>query len=285
VEVPAGHAVNKGDPDVALALTYEFVALSDKTDLSFWAGRGHCIDVDNVSVRQVIEPVEARDTDVPDGYVMIKAFNPRDEEQCANVTQTQGQRPSSCPEVQDALGLAFVALDRSEGMPLDGYGIGDSILNIDGACADLDAKYSTYYDGLEFWDHTWVTRDDAERLGLAAGVFVQPQAGRCDVPPSFECDESINFIHGLGYSQTNLTDGCLNGVCNANPRYGATPDIEEAVAYCEALCANRDNCTGFFMQRHRNGHEICGFYSADFELSGVWHGHQVGSRFCNLIKD
>merc|ERR1719159_1846116 len=51
-----------------------------------------------------------------------------------------------------------------------------------------------------------------------------------------------------------------------------------AVTYCEGQCDNRAGCTGFFFQKHNNGHEICGFYSSVVSLtSGVRHGHMYGA--------
>merc|ERR1719181_1293550 len=51
-----------------------------------------------------------------------------------------------------------------------------------------------------------------------------------------------------------------------------------AVTYCETQCNNRAGCTGFFFQKHNNGHEICGFYSSVVSLtSGVRHGHMYGA--------
>ena len=46
-------------------------------------------------------------------------------------------------------------------------------------------------------------------------------------------------------------------------------------------------CTGFFFQRHTNGHEICGFYTIDLndkKLNKVGHGHSAGSRICTKTK-
>ena len=119
----------------------------------------------------------------------------------------------------------------------------------------------------------------------------------------YVCDESINFILNVQYHQISLTDGCSNNVCNANPRYvpeyATTNDMDAASEYCKARCnsallfnqlsglgnANSDCsiCTGFFFQRHTNGHEICGFYTIDLndeKLDKIGHGHTPGSRVC-----
>merc|ERR1711966_407585 len=35
-------------------------------------------------------------------------------------------------------------------------------------------------------------------------------------------------------------------------------------------------CTGFFYQKHKNGHQICGFYKSKIG-AGSWHGHAEGA--------
>ena len=102
---------------------------------------------------------------------------------------------------------------------------------------------------------------------------------------AFECNMSTNFILGVGYDQISLTDGCHTAgdemLCDANPVYHETPDLELAADYCQDICNEDDACTGYFFQKHQNGHEICGFYSEVIDLSdGTWHGHQEGSRVC-----
>jgi hypothetical protein len=105
-----------------------------------------------------------------------------------------------------------------------------------------------------------------------------------DPIPTLECDTSINFINGLHYSQVSLTDGCHRVgneiVCDANPIYAEHPDKQLALEYCQDRCVEKDSCTGFFYQRQFNGHELCGFYTHDFDLNGTWHGHQLGSQVC-----
>ena len=100
----------------------------------------------------------------------------------------------------------------------------------------------------------------------------------------FECDTSINFIANLHYDQVSLTNPCrrVKGqlICNANPVYGAPTDSKRAVSYCQERCLKNQACTGFFFQRHMNGHEVCGFYRSNFELRGQLHGHAPGSQVC-----
>merc|ERR1712232_212043 len=109
-----------------------------------------------------------------------------------------------------------------------------------------------------------------------------------DDSATFECTEDFNFIVGLPYSQSSLTDACDgDGVCDANPIYGSENSIDDAVAWCEAQCAASE-CTGFFFQKHQNGHEICGFYNTNMQAEGaqwVWHGHAAGSRVCEVVED
>jgi hypothetical protein len=88
---------------------------------------------------------------------------------------------------------------------------------------------------------------------------------------------------GPAYSQISLTDGCNNGVCDANPKYGAPNNNEKAKAFCEDHCNDMTTCEGFFFQKHMNGHEICGFYAGGMsEGTRVWHGHQAGA-ICKAI--
>merc|ERR1719482_1507333 len=92
------------------------------------------------------------------------------------------------------------------------------------------------------------------------------------------CDDAVNWVNGVGFSQISLTDGCSKSGCDNNPKYGAPMTRARAVTYCETQCNNRAGCTGFFFQKHNNGHEICGFYSSVVSLtSGVRHGHMYGA--------
>merc|ERR1740130_515465 len=92
--------------------------------------------------------------------------------------------------------------------------------------------------------------------------------------PAYTCDTTKNFITGQRYSQIALTDGCRNGVCNANPKYGGANSPAKAIAYCKGQCNARTGCIGFFFQTHGNGHEICGFYTGRFTGAAQWHGHK-----------
>merc|ERR1712166_485083 len=109
--------------------------------------------------------------------------------------------------------------------------------------------------------------------------------------PGYTCDDKKNFIRGQRYSQIALTDGCRNGVCNANPKYGGPNSKAKAIAYCKKTCDSRSGCTGFFFQTHGNGHEICGFYTGSVNTGAAqWHGHKNGavctkSATKNVCKD
>merc|ERR1719238_1312390 len=95
---------------------------------------------------------------------------------------------------------------------------------------------------------------------------------------TYTCDDTVNWVNGVTFSQISLTDGCSKSGCDNNPRYGAPMTLARAVAYCEAQCDNRGGCTGFFFQKHNNGHEVCGFYSSFVNSnSGVRHGHMYGA--------
>ena len=129
---------------------------------------------------QVLSQGALKIAQAPDDVsILVTSFGASDQSQCVDVSQTGGERPESCPSVEEAESLSFMAFnDQSE--PLQGYGIGDSILNEDGECADLDAKYSTYYNGLEFWDHAWITQEDAQRLNIQVGTKIFIQEGACE---------------------------------------------------------------------------------------------------------
>ena len=101
---------------------------------------------------------------------------------------------------------------------------------------------------------------------------------------AYACDASRDFISGMAYAQTALTDYCRGGVCNANPKYGGANNDARALAYCERACTAKpaSSCTGFFFQRHRNGHEICGFYSTALGAAASWNraGAHAASAVC-----
>lgn len=96
----------------------------------------------------------------------------------------------------------------------------------------------------------------------------KPAAGK------FECDTNSNWINGMRYSQISLTNYCPD--CAGSPKYGGPNDNQKAVKYCEEKCMERKGCTGFFFQKHGNGHEICGFYTEALKTY-TRHGHQAGA--------
>merc|ERR1711959_49306 len=116
------------------------------------------------------------------------------------------------------------------------------------------------------------------------------------VAPStvYECTESKNFIVGAQYSQRSLTDGCSHKggklICDANPIYGGANSKEKQMKWCKAQCTKQTNCVGSFMQKHMNGHEICGFYHGKcpkkvMGASSAWvnHNHKYGA-VCQLQR-
>lgn len=145
-------------------------------------------------------------------------------------------------------------------------------------------------------------------LVFATCVFASGQSTHSS---TWDCSLKYNFISDVAYAQIALTDSCdRNAVCNANPKYvpnyAKTNDIDAAVKFCQDKCEDAQafqkfasflsqvpnvappagscsQCTGFFFQRHTNGHEICGFYTIDLndgKLNKVSHGHSKGSQLC-----
>jgi len=103
----------------------------------------------------------------------------------------------------------------------------------------------------------------------------------------FVCDRTANFVQDADYRQITLTNGCPD--CFGDPKYGGEESktcnhvsVAKALAYCKAECADKSSgCTGFFFQKHGNGHEICGFYLEAVNASNlVKHGHQQCSQVC-----
>ncbi|GMI17611.1 hypothetical protein TrLO_g4433 [Triparma laevis f. longispina] len=144
-------------------------------------------------------------------------------------------------------------------------------------------------------------------IALALGTihgYISPE------PDHYQCDSSVNFLSGMFYNQISLTDGCFTSdsgdlICNANPIYvpSAPPfaSTDAAISYCQYMCSSVEEmenigltsertcspCTGFFFQRHGNGHEICGFFTDDMNDAKVNfsnHGHDGGSRVCIKSK-
>merc|ERR1719247_542854 len=76
----------------------------------------------------------------------------------------------------------------------------------------------------------------------------------------YKCHYNQNWVNGLKYSQK---------VIKASSR-------RAAAQMCVNDCAKRKGCTGFFYQKHKNGHQICGFYSSKIG-AGTWHGHAEGA--------
>merc|ERR1712226_111054 len=101
---------------------------------------------------------------------------------------------------------------------------------------------------------------------------------------NYTCDLSYNFVNGAQYDQLSLTSACP--CCSCNPVYGSPNSVDEAVAWCKSQCDQQSSCSGFFFQRHMNGHEICGFYTG-FDPVGAsakaWHGHASGSQLCAKV--
>ena len=106
---------------------------------------------------------------------------------------------------------------------------------------------STYYNGLKFWDHAWVLREDAIRLGLKTGSSIEPQHGQCPEPqaearakapeqaqPAFEPPwndgKSTNWVDWCAFE---LREGCY-----------ACENREGAGKYCLGHCAQA-GCPGF----------------------------------------
>jgi len=98
----------------------------------------------------------------------------------------------------------------------------------------------------------------------------------------FDCNNSVNFVLNAQYSQISLNDEeAYAGTEHAECKDTA---VAEALAYCKAECLyHRSGCTGFFFQKHTNGHEICGFYSEAVNATNLEkHVHQQCSQVCIL---
>ena len=80
------------------------------------------------------------------------------------------------------------------------------------------------------------------------------------VKKHFRCHYNQNWVNGMRYSQK---------VIKASSRAAAAQ-------MCVNDCAKMAGCTGFFYQKHRNGHQICGFYKSKIG-AGSWHGHAEGA--------
>jgi phage tail protein X len=83
---------------------------------------------------------------------------------------------------------------------------------------------------------------------------------------AFSCDKSKNFVANQRYSQRVIRD-----------LHSSSPEIpiDQAIKKCEGMCTG--SCTGFFYQKHRNGHQICGFYSSPINGARQAHGHAEGA--------
>merc|ERR1712167_436185 len=80
------------------------------------------------------------------------------------------------------------------------------------------------------------------------------------VKKHFRCHYNQNWVNGMRYSQK---------VIKASSRAAAAQ-------MCVNDCARMAGCTGFFYQKHKNGHQICGFYKSKIG-AGSWHGHAEGA--------
>merc|ERR1711966_224992 len=89
---------------------------------------------------------------------------------------------------------------------------------------------------------------------------VRRRLNRILVKKHFRCHYNQNWVNGMRYSQK---------VIKASSRAAAAQ-------MCVNDCARMKGCTGFFYQKHRNGHQICGFYKSKIG-AGSWHGHAEGA--------
>lgn len=112
----------------------------------------------------------------------------------------------------------------------------------------------------------------------------------------FWCTQEYNFLSGL-----NLTDGkggvevvltrpCNEmNLCDFEPVYGnnGIPDLDKAASWCMSYCRNDvRGCTGFFLQRKKNGEEVCGFYTQGLDEGKRVHrrdGIDLGGRVCRQL--
>eukprot|EP00931_Biecheleriopsis_adriatica_P042339 TRINITY_DN24128_c0_g1_i1.p1 TRINITY_DN24128_c0_g1~~TRINITY_DN24128_c0_g1_i1.p1 ORF type:complete len:674 (+),score=113.23 TRINITY_DN24128_c0_g1_i1:285-2024(+) len=109
----------------------------------------------------------------------------------------------------------------------------------------------------------------------------------------FECDVNFDSVDCTGFHEKHLTDLCP--CCYENPVYSNLTEamgmryqpeneshfLEAAISYCQEICRENDQCSGFYFQKSANGHETCGFYFVD--LAGkkkLQTTHQEGSQLC-----
>lgn len=115
--------------------------------------------------------------------------------------------------------------------------------------------------------------------GRLTGVLTEHvRRRRLQQSSHWSCDSDKNWVEGLPYSQTVLSDGATTN---------SIIPTTVAVATCKHMCLGQQapSCTGFFYQKHWNNHQICGFYrspSPYAEHNVVWHNHSEGA-VCQLL--
>ena len=87
-----------------------------------------------------------------------------------------------------------------------------------------------------------------------------PQRDKDMSSTPYTCDPTVNFVDRVRYEQID---------------YIKDAPQHEAIRHCEKLAEGRD----FFVQQHRNGHTICGFFKVPLSDSNrqVTHGHTYGA--------
>eukprot|EP00941_MAST-03F_sp_MAST-3F-sp1_P003132 g3132.t1 len=87
-------------------------------------------------------------------------------------------------------------------------------------------------------------------------------------PPNYDCDNTVNFIKGIHYSQIVIDSLQSRSVTS----------FDKALARCSVECNNKEYCTGFFYQMHHNTHQICGFYTTSIkDVEKRWDNHMEGA--------
>ena len=94
----------------------------------------------------------------------------------------------------------------------------------------------------------------------------------------FYCDNTVNFAENLAFELKHLTNKsqCEEsgedkkcGTDPVYPRLAGVPNDVQATQFCKNDCALNHECTGFFVQKKKSGHEVCGFFSSSQILSNA----------------
>ena len=96
-----------------------------------------------------------------------------------------------------------------------------------------------------------------------------PNGGQATGFGCYSCDETVNFVYNMRYTQISIQDSTWTSQGLTGP-----------IPYCQRYCTEMSGCTGFFYQPDLGGRRVCGFYSAAIgQATGDPDGSQVCRRF------